>query len=89
MKEQNRLDEISERSHDWVSHDWVADDQCCADMEAFEVLINTAPTTAAGLLAWASYLDASANVEAWMIEGEAPTLIATLVEALGNLTVPA
>jgi hypothetical protein len=47
----------------------------------------TAPTTFAGLVAWASYLDEIGKVEAWKFEGEAPTLVATLVEALGNLAV--
>jgi hypothetical protein len=86
LAEQNQLDEVGDRDHDWV-----ADDQCCADMEAFEALINRAPTTFAGLVAWTSYLDnlGRQDGEAWMFEGEGLTLVATLVEALGNLAEPA
>jgi hypothetical protein len=49
--------------------------------------MKTAPTTFAGLQAWASYLDEIRNIEAWMFEDEGPMLVVTLVEALGNLTV--
>jgi hypothetical protein len=56
-------------------------------MDALSDLIETAPTTFAGLLAWASYLDEIRKVEAWMLEDKAPALIVTLVEALGNLAV--
>ena len=82
LAEQNRLDQIGDRAADWV-----ADTQCHADMDTFNDLIETAPTTFAGLVAWASYLDEIRQVEAWMFEGEGPTLVATLVEALGNLAV--
>jgi hypothetical protein len=49
----------------------------------------TAPTTLAGLRAWASYLGELMNVEDWdwMFDEAGPTLVATLVEALGNLAV--
>jgi hypothetical protein len=40
-------------------------------------------------VAWASYLDEIRQCEAWMFEEQAPTLIVTLVEALGNLAVSA
>jgi hypothetical protein len=56
-------------------------------MNAFDDQIETAPTTFAGLQAWASYLDEIRNIEAWMFEDEGPMLVVTLVEALGNLTV--
>jgi hypothetical protein len=84
LAEQNRLDEIGD-----LDHDWVADDQCGADADAFEPLLKTAPTTFAGLVAWASYLDKIGrhDGEAWMFEGEGPTLVATLVESLDNLAV--
>jgi hypothetical protein len=79
---QNRLDAIGDRSRDWV-----AEAQYETDADAFAALIETAPTTFAGLVAWASYLDELGKVEAWMFEGEGPTLVVTLVAALGNLAV--
>ena len=84
LKEQNRLEDIGDPSSDRV-----ATDPCKADFDTFRDLIETAPTTFAGLVAWASFLDKIArhDGEAWMFEGEAPTLIATLVEAFGNLAV--
>jgi hypothetical protein len=36
--------------------------------DAFIDLIETAPTTFAGLVAWATYLDQFRQVEAWMFE---------------------
>jgi hypothetical protein len=84
LEEQNRLDRFGD-----LDHDWVADGQCCADMEAFEPLPKKAPTKLAGFVAWASFLDKIArhDGEAWMFEEEGTTLVATLVEALGNLAV--
>jgi hypothetical protein len=82
LEEQNRLDRIGDRSADWL-----AEEECVADMEAFNNLIETAPTTFAGLVAWASYLDEIGQRDGGMIEAEAPTLVATLVEALRNLAV--
>jgi len=79
---QNRLDAIGDRSRDWV-----AEAQYETDADAFAALIETAPTTFAGLLAWASYLEDISKLEAWMFEGEGPTLLVTLVNALGNLQV--
>jgi hypothetical protein len=38
-------------------------------------------------VAWASYLHEIRKVEEWLLQGEAPTLVETLVEALGNLAV--
>ena len=81
MAEQARLDLIAD------TDDSVADTPCDADMAALNALIETAPTTFAGLLAWASYLDEIGEVEAWMLEDRAQALIATLAEALGNLAV--
>jgi hypothetical protein len=78
LAEQNRLDQIGDRS---------AETQCAADADTFNDLIETAPTTFAGLVAWASYLDEIREVEAWMFEGEGPALVVTLVEALENLAV--
>jgi hypothetical protein len=69
--------------------DSVADAQCDAEMNAFIDLIQTAPTTFVGLQAWAAYLDEIRIVEGWMFEEAAQTLVVTLVEALGNLAVPA
>jgi hypothetical protein len=82
LAEQNRLDQIGDRSADWV-----AETQCEADADTFSDLIQSVPKTFAGLVAWASYLDEIREVEAWMFEGEGPTLVVTLVEALGNLAV--
>jgi hypothetical protein len=82
LAEQNRLDQIGDRSADWV-----AETQCEADADTFNDLIQSAPKTFAGLVAWASYLDEIREVEAWMFEGEGPTLIAALAEALGKLQV--
>ena len=82
LEEQTRLDRIGDRSSDWI-----AEKPCHADMDAFNDLIETAPTTFAGLQAWASYLDEIRRCEAWMFEDEGPTLVVTLVEALGNLAV--
>jgi hypothetical protein len=61
--------------------------ECRADMGAFDVLIETAPTTLAGLVAWAAYLDEVRTVEARMFEEQGPAMVVTLVEALGNLAV--
>jgi hypothetical protein len=59
-----------------------------AQLDVLNDLIGTAPATFAGLQAWASHLNEIRHVdEAWMFEEEAPTLVVTLVEALGNLAV--
>jgi hypothetical protein len=84
LAEQNRLEEIGDRSGHWL-----ASGACHASSEAFDRLIATAPTTSAGLQAWAAHLDEIRHEEAWMFEDGAPALIATLVEALENLVVPA
>lgn len=81
--EQTRLDRIG----DPASDDW-AQAECEADMAALGDLIQTAATTFAGLQAWAAYLDEISSVEGWMFEEvEAPALVTTLAEALGNLAV--
>ena len=56
-------------------------------MDAFNDLIETAPETFDGLVAWVGYLGEIRSVEAWMFEEEGPTLVETLVEALENLAV--
>jgi hypothetical protein len=59
-----------------------------AQLDVLHDLVGTAPSTFAGLQAWAGYLaEINHCDEAWMFEDEAPTLIVTLVEALGNLAV--
>jgi hypothetical protein len=68
-----------------LERDWVTEGPCNADIDAFKRVIETAPTTFAGLVAWASYLDEIRCCEAWMLEDEGPALVVTLVEALGNL----
>jgi hypothetical protein len=82
LEEQARLGSIDDPLADSV-----ATDACYADVGAFHDLIQTAPTTFAGLVAWTSYLHEISKVEEWMLQGEAPTLVETLVEALGNLAV--
>lgn len=62
----------------------VAEDPCNADMNAIHELIQTAPTTLAGLVAWATYLN---EVEAWMLEDQGAPLVATLATTLRNLAV--
>jgi hypothetical protein len=59
-----------------------------SQLDVLNDLVGTAPSTFAGLRAWAGYLaEISHCDEAWMFEEEAPTLIVTLVKALGNLAV--
>ncbi len=82
LEEQDRLGRIGDRSADWV-----AETECHADMDAFNDLIETAPATFAGLVAWASYLDEIRKVEPWMLEEEGQMLVVVLAEALGNLAV--
>jgi hypothetical protein len=75
---QDRLEQMGGPSSD------VAEGPCNADMDAIHELIQTAPTTLAGLVAWAAYLN---EVEAWMIQEAGAPLVATLNTALGNLAV--
>jgi hypothetical protein len=82
LAEQSRLERIGDPAANSIT-----EAPCHAAMDAFNKLIETAPATFAGLAAWASCLDEIASVEAWMVEEQAPTLVATLVEALGNLAV--
>jgi hypothetical protein len=68
----------------------VAEGPCDAEWDSLDALIGTAPVTFAGLVAWAAYLDQIRRDEEWMLEDRsyaASGLIATLVEALGNLEV--
>jgi hypothetical protein len=61
-----------------------------AEIDAFTALIKAVPSTLAGLLAWAFYLDDLAKREAWMFEnfeGAAVMPIATFADALGRLAV--
>jgi hypothetical protein len=62
-------------------------DACDADVGAFDNLIQTAPTTFAGLVAWAAYLDEIRTTEEWRLHNKASALVVTLVEALRNLKV--
>jgi hypothetical protein len=82
LAEHTRLDRLGDPAAYLIS-----EAPCDAQMDAFHDLIETAPTTFAGLVAWASYLDEIRHCEAWMFEDEGPTLVVTLVEALGNLAV--
>jgi hypothetical protein len=83
LEEQARLEEIGD-----LGADGIAEGPCHAEMAAFNDLIETAPVTFAGLVAWSSYLDEIRQTEPWMFEERGPTLVVTLVEALGNLAVP-
>jgi len=83
LEEQARLEEIGD-----LGADEIAEGPCHAEMAAFNDLIETAPVTFAGLVAWSSYLDEIRQTEPWMFEERGPTLVVTLVEALGNLAVP-
>jgi hypothetical protein len=82
IEEQNRLERLGDPDADWVT-----ERPCHADVDTFHDLIETAPTTFAGLQAWAAYLGEIRQCQPWMVEEEAPALIVTLVEALGNLAV--
>jgi hypothetical protein len=82
IEEQARLEKLRDPLADVE-----ATKACHADVAAFDDLIQTAPTTFAGLVAWASYLHEIRKVEEWLLQGEAPTLVETLVEALQNLKV--
>ena len=82
LKEQSRLESIDDPLADSAG-----DDECHADFAAFNDLIQTSPTTFAGLVAWASYLDEVGKVEGWRLGDKASALVVTLVEALRNLKV--
>ena len=83
IEEQIRLDSIGDHRSAWD----VTEGPCHADNGAFMQLIETAPQTLVGLQAWASYLDEIRGDEEWMFEDAGPTLVSTLVQALGNLAV--
>jgi hypothetical protein len=85
IDEQNRLDRLGDPDADSV-----AEGPCDAEWDSLDALIGSAPVTFAGLAAWAAYLDQIRRDEEWMLEDRsyaASGLIATLVEALGNLEV--
>jgi len=63
----------------------VSEAACHAEAAAFAALIETAPITFAGLVAWAAYLNEIAEHEAWMFEEAGVTLIETFADALGRL----
>lgn len=63
---------------------------CSDEYDAFDLLIETAPVTFPGLVAWIAYLDEIRRENPWNFEDlptASTTLIATLTEALGNLAV--
>jgi hypothetical protein len=82
LAEHTRLDRLGDPDAYLIS-----EAPCDAQNDAFSDLIETAPTTFAGLVAWATYLDQFRQVEAWMFEETATVMLETLVEALGNLAV--
>jgi hypothetical protein len=82
LAEQNRLEQIGDPTACSIS-----DAEADAQNDAFNELIETAPATLAGLQAWAAYLGEIMNAEDWMFDEAGQTLVATLVEALGNLAV--
>jgi hypothetical protein len=83
LEEMDRLEKIGD-----LDADGIAEGPCDAEMDAFNDLIETAPMTFAGLVAWSYYLDEIRQTEPWMFEERGPTLVVTLVEALGNLAAP-
>jgi hypothetical protein len=82
LEEHNRLDRLGDPDAYLIS-----EAPCDAQNDAFSDLIETAPTTFPGLVAWATYLDQFRQVEACMFEETATVMLETLVEALGNLAV--
>jgi len=67
--------------------DWNCEEQCHAETDAFNELIETVPQTIAGLRAWADYLDdlGRSDERDWMLEDAGPKLVATFAKALRNL----
>jgi hypothetical protein len=82
LAEQTRLEEL-----DVPKAYLISDAPCGAQIDAFNDLVGTAPTTVAGLQAWASYLGEFMNAEDWLFEEAGPTFVATVIEAAGNLAV--
>lgn len=78
--EQNRLELIGDPLADSI-----AEDSAHANMDTFILLVETAPTTFAGMVAWAAYLDEVRQAEVWMIEDHGAKVVETLVEATRNL----
>jgi hypothetical protein len=65
----------------------ISEEPFMAQLVAVEDMIKTAPTTFAGLQAWAAHLDEIREADEDMLEWAASALVVTLVEALGNLAV--
>jgi hypothetical protein len=82
LEEKNRLDLIGDPSGEDLD-----EVPCHAAMDAFNDLVETAPTTFAGLVAWAMYLEEVRKVDAWIFQEEGAALVVTLAEALRNLAV--
>jgi|ERR1700680_1780661 hypothetical protein len=83
LAEHTRLDQLGDPDAYLIS-----EAPFMAQLDALNDVIGTAPTTFVGLQAWASHLaEISHCDESWMFEEDAPTLVVTLVEALGNLAV--
>jgi hypothetical protein len=82
LAEHTRLDRLGDPAAHLIS-----EAPCHAAMDAFNDLIETAPTTFAGLVAWASYLDEIRKVEPSMFVREGQMMVVVLVEALRNLQV--
>jgi hypothetical protein len=82
LAEHTRLDELGDPTAYLLS-----EAPCHAFLDALNELIEMAPTTLAGLQAWASCLDEIGPRDGDLLVEAGPTLIATLVEALGNLEV--
>jgi hypothetical protein len=82
LREQERLEQADDPEASKV-----ADEPFAADVRTWRALVSTEPLTLAGLWAWASYLDEVGDVEGWMLEDEALTIVRSLVGALGNVVV--
>jgi hypothetical protein len=63
LAEQNRLEGIGDPAAGWA-----VEAPCRAAMLAFNDVVFTAPTTFAGLVAWAAYLNEISEVDEWMLE---------------------
>jgi hypothetical protein len=81
LEEHHRLDRLGDPAAYLIS-----EAPFMAQLDVLNDLVGTAPSTFAGLQAWAGYLAEIRHCdESWVFEEDAPALVVTLVEALGNL----
>jgi hypothetical protein len=84
IDEQNRLELLDDPLAETVS-----EAPCHAEWDAFYALLETAPLTFAGLIAWSAYLDEQRRDHEWRLDGLdiVTKIVGTFAEALRNLTV--